>query len=158
MGDIQNANSEIEIVEKLPSVQKYIELREKVGWGRVPENAVKAALSNSVYGACAVVDGEVIGFARVIGDGGLCFYIQELVIDPEYQRQGIGSRFMEKIMAYFQKTLIDGAYIGVFVGKGLEEFYGRYGFWIRPTDNMGPGMMQFLNAPDVNALLSRRSE
>jgi len=28
--------------------------------------------------------------------------------------------------------------------KGKEEFYKKFGFWTRPTDNYGAGMVQFI--------------
>ncbi|MDO8673420.1 MAG: GNAT family N-acetyltransferase [Dehalococcoidia bacterium] len=33
--------------------------------------------------------------ARVIGDGGLFYYIQDVIFIPEYQRQGIGTQLMD---------------------------------------------------------------
>lgn len=38
---------------------------------------------------------ELLGMARVIGDGGLFYYIQDVIFIPEYQRQGIGTQLMD---------------------------------------------------------------
>ena len=131
--------------EEIPTVQAYNKLRISAGWGALDTEAVEQALPNSVYGVIAKEEDHTIAFARVIGDGKLCFYIQEIIVHPEYQRQGIATRLMEYIMAFLKENAIQRSYIGVFVGKGLEAFYKRYGFWQRPNDVMGPGMMQFWN-------------
>jgi len=136
--------------EELPSHEKYNELREVIGWGSLDADIVKKSLPNSVYSILARFEDEVVGFARVIGDGGLCYYIQEIIVHPQHQGKGIAKEFMKYIMNYFQQHACKRSYIGVFVGKDLEEFYKEYGFWRRPTSAMGPGMMQFWNDPEYN--------
>ena len=90
-------------------------------------------MPNSVYSVVAEYKNELIAFARVVGDGGLCFYIQEIIVHPNHRRKGIASKFMDYIFEYLRRTATKRSYIGVFSGKGLEEFYERYGFWKRPT-------------------------
>jgi GNAT superfamily N-acetyltransferase len=136
--------------EELPAGSRYNELRELVGWGALDPDAVARALPRSVFGVTARFKGEVIAFARVIGDGELCFYIQEVVVHPDHQKQGIATTFMEYIIEFLKKNAHKRSYIGVFTGKGLEGFYRRYGFWERPNDVMGAGMMQFWDDPDMN--------
>ena len=124
-------------IEKLPTPEKYNELRNKVGWGELDLELVTSSLPNSLYSICAFDNKNIIGFARVIGDGGLCFYIQEIIVDPNHQKKGIASNFMKYILDFFSKTAKKRSYIGVFSGKNLEHFYEKYGFWKRPTNEMG---------------------
>jgi len=42
---------------------------------------IEKALPNSLYFVCAVSDGEIIGMARIIGDGGIAYYIQDVIIN-----------------------------------------------------------------------------
>ena len=144
--------------EETLSAARYNELREAVDWGTLPEPVVAKALSNSLYTVVAKSGGRVVGFARVIGDGGLCYYIQEIIVEPDHRRNGIASRFMEMIIDYMKRTAVPRSYIGVFVGKGLESFYSRYGFWRRPSAEMGPGMMQFWNDEEFNRELGRPAQ
>ena len=81
--------------------------------------------------------------ARIIGDDGLAFYIQDVIIKPEYQRQGIGTALMNKIMEYIRTHARDNTVIGLMAAKGKEPFYERYGFTIRPNENLGSGMTMF---------------
>ena len=111
---------------------------------------VKGTVRNCYYGSVEIVAegkeeelNELIAFARVVGDGGLCFYIQEIIVHPNHRRKGIATKFMDHIFIYLRKTATKRSYIGVFSGKGLERFYEKYGFWKRPTSEMGYGMMLF---------------
>jgi GNAT superfamily N-acetyltransferase len=66
-----------------------------------------------------------------------------VIIKPKYQRQGIGTELMNKIMEYIHLHASDNAVIGLMAAKGKEPFYKRYGFTIRPDDNLGSGMTIF---------------
>jgi len=136
--------------EEIPARQKYNELRELVGWGPLDDVIVERSLPKSVYAITAKCDGEVIAFARVVGDGGLCFHIQEIIVHPDHQKKGIAKKFMQYIFDYLKKNAAKRSYISVFVGKGLEDFYKEYGFWERPTKVMGSGMMQFWDDIEFN--------
>ncbi|AHV96695.1 N-acetyltransferase GCN5 [Paenibacillus sabinae T27] len=50
---------------------------------------------------------------------------------------------MERIMDYIGKNACQSAVVGLMSTKGLEHFYERYGFWKRPTEQFGNGMIQF---------------
>jgi GNAT superfamily N-acetyltransferase len=136
--------------EELPTTEKYNELREAVGWGALDAETVGKSLPRSVYVVTAKMNGETVGFARMVGDGGLCFYIQEIIVHPQHQKRGIAKTFMKYIFAFLNANAGKRSYIGVFVGRGLEAFYRKYGFWERPTNAMGPGMMQFWNDKEYN--------
>ena len=132
-----------QIIEKLPSPEEFIQLRQLVRWGIPGRDVIVKALPNSLYCICAVADAEIIGMARIIGDGGLAYYIQDVIIKPEYQRQGIGTALMNKIMEYIRVHAKNNTVIGLMAAKGKEPFYERYGFTVRPNDNLGSGMTIF---------------
>jgi GNAT superfamily N-acetyltransferase len=108
-----------------------------------------------LYSVLAKYKKKTIAFARIVGDGKLCFYIQEVIVHPDHQQKGIATNFMKYIFEYFKNNAVKRSYIGVFSGKGLEKFYKKYGFWERPTGEMGPGMMQFWNDPEFNKHLNK---
>lgn len=67
-------------------------------------------------------DGDVlVGCLRVLTDG--CFFgtITELLVLPEYQRRGIGSRLLQLARAHTPTMLYFGAQ------PGLERFYEENG-------------------------------
>ena len=47
-------------------------------------------------------DGDrLVGFARCVGDGEYILYVQDLIVLPAYQRQGVGRRLMELVSERF---------------------------------------------------------
>jgi predicted N-acetyltransferase YhbS len=72
------------------------------------------------------------------------FYLQDVVVDPSYQGQGIGDNLMHEIETYLAKTARKGATIGLLAAKGKESFYRRFGYQQRPNDTLGNGMCKFV--------------
>jgi len=134
---------EYQLIERMPTTEELIDLRKSVGWGLCENAAFDLGLKNSLYGICGVIDGRTVGVARVIGDGATCFYIQDVIVCPDCQRMGIGNAMMVKIMKYISENACSGAVVGLMSAKGKEPFYERFGFWKRPNDQFGHGMMQF---------------
>jgi len=143
MLDLEILMQEYTFIECLPTPAQYNALRATTGWRAYPEAVVAEALPNSLYGVCAYEGETLVGMARVIGDGGLAYYIQDVVVRPEYQGQGIGAQLMERVMAYIQAHAGDNAVIGLMAAAGKEAFYEKYGFTRRPTEKLGAGMTIF---------------
>lgn len=129
-----------EIVERLPTPQEYNRLRAAVGWRLYDEDLIARCLPRSLYCVCAILDGEVVGMARVVGDGGLVCYVQDVCVLPEHQGKGIGTQLMDRIMAYLKKEMAPNTIIGLMSARGKEPFYERYGFVRRPNERYGCGM------------------
>ena len=129
----------MEVVDRVPSVEEYLHLRHSVGWHALPEPAVQTGLSNSLYAVCALSEQKVVGCGRISGDGGIYFYIQDLIIRPQFQRRGLGTRMMDSLMAYIHHQAQSGSFVGLMAAPGLEDFYGRFGFSVYPQDS--PGML-----------------
>jgi len=83
---------------------------------------------------------------RIVGDGAIICYVQDLIIRPEVQGEGIGGLILETL----KKFVIQEGYEGttmmfdLMCAKGREEFYKKHGFIARPTKDLGPGMIQFI--------------
>ena len=80
---------------------------------------------------------------RILGDNGLAFYIQDVIVLPEYQGIGIGRQLMDRLMAYIRLHAKQNAFIGLMAAVGKESFYERYGFSIRPNQDLGAGMTMY---------------
>lgn len=107
------------------------------------EGTAAACLPNSSLVVCAFSGDEMVGMGRVVGDRGLCFYIQDVIVLQEYQGMGIGVGLMDRIMDFIASLAVKDTYIGLMSATGKEGFYQRYGFTIRPTDALGAGMTRF---------------
>lgn len=128
----------MEIKERLPSVEEYRKLRSQVGWWDTDENVTRIALNNSLFSVVATEGDTVIGTGRIAGDGGLYFYIQDLIVQPDHQSKGIGKAMMKELMSYIKKNAEPGSYIALMAAKGLEKYYESFGFEARKAD--APGM------------------
>jgi predicted GNAT family N-acyltransferase len=89
------------------------------------------------------LEDEIVGMARVLGDGSLVYYIQDVIVHPNRQRQGISAQMMERVMAYIGSHASQNSIIGLMSAYGKESFYEKYGFVKRPTDRLGCGMTIF---------------
>ncbi|WP_440053309.1 GNAT family N-acetyltransferase [Pseudoalteromonas sp. T1lg65] len=127
-----------------PDTQDYVALREKVGWGVTSIKQANTALNNSLFHVVAYLHDKLIGMARIIGDGAMFFYIQDLVVDPDYQQQGIGDMLMRHTESYLATVAKSGATVALLSAKGKEPFYARYGYTERSGTSLGLGMCKFI--------------
>ena len=92
--------------------EEILELYKNVGWTNYVNNPdmLKNAYANSlkIYGA--YVNEILVGVIRVVGDGYSIVYIQDILVLPEYQHQGIGTALLRKVLdvykKVYQKTLL----------------------------------------------------
>ena len=130
----------VSLVERIPSVQEYLTLRRAINWRIVDDEASKKGLQGSLYCVCAELNDELIGMARVIGDSGLYFYIQDVIVLPRYQKMRIGILLMKKIMSFLEENISPQTVVGLMASKGKESFYEKFGFIKRPSERRGHGM------------------
>lgn len=69
-------------------------LYSSVGWSNYTNNP---AMLRKAYLA-AYADGKLVGILRAVGDGASVVFLQDLIVLPEFQRHGIGSQLMRKVM------------------------------------------------------------
>ncbi len=124
-----------ECIERLPTTEEHASLWEAVGWGDVNTEMTAASLVHSVYGMVVVQEEKVIGMGRIVGDGHMYFYIQDVAVLPEFQGQGIGNVIIEQLIHYIRSHCFSSAFVGLFASQGNDTFYERYGF-----QNHAPGM------------------
>jgi ribosomal protein S18 acetylase RimI-like enzyme len=130
----------VTIQKGIPDVETYLGLKRSVGWPVPDIEAAASALANTWSGFLVQRGNQPVGMATVNGDGVLYFYVQDVIIHPELQRQGYGTRLMDAVMSHINLHAGEKAYIALLSAKGLEPFYARYGFIERPTEKFGAGM------------------
>jgi ribosomal protein S18 acetylase RimI-like enzyme len=118
----------IEISHRLPTVAEHQRLFERVGWPWYGDEAVRRALAGSSFGAVAVRGGEVVGMGRVVGDGSVFFYLQDLAVDPDVQRLGIGSSLVRALLSTARSRSVSTTFVGVFATPVAVDLYERHGF------------------------------
>lgn len=61
------------------------------------DEKLKRAFKNSLYLLGAFENDKLIGFIRCVGDGEHILLIQDLIVDSDYYRQGIGTKLFKDI-------------------------------------------------------------
>ena len=91
---------------------EIINLYKSVGWINYTNNPqmLKEAYKNSLKILGAYDAEKLLGVIRVVGDGHSVVFIQDILIYPEYQRQGIGTALLKHILQdykhVYQKHLL----------------------------------------------------
>jgi len=87
--------------------------------------------SKQSYGMEYVEDGKVVGFilgTSMLFHYGRTFEINDLAVDPAYQRRGIAKMLLERCLAEMKARGIVGVHL-ITAGEGiLPAFYEKYGF------------------------------
>lgn len=133
-----------------PTALDFIAMRETVGWGSLDIKLAENSLKNSIFHVTIYSQNthtnqrKLVAMGRIIGDGCMYFYIQDVIVLPEYQGYGLGDKVMQAIEAFLAENTATGATIGLLAAKGKEGFYQRYGYQARDGDTLGLGMCRFV--------------
>ena len=130
-------------IENNLNVQEYNLLRNSVGWDSKDINLVEEAIKSSIIIKKVTINNSTIGMARAIGDG-IYYFIVDVVVDPKYQKKGIGKMLIESIVRDVENRTNDGqkCSINLVSMKGKEEFYEKCGFRKISFDYTGYGMIR----------------
>jgi len=136
-----------EYIENALDVDTYLGLRECVGWKKLTRQQAQTAIDNSLHIVVAYTDGRPVGMGRIVGDGSVICYVQDLIVIPGAQHGGIGSGILRRLKEYVESITADGTemMLDLMCAKGRESFYASHGFTARPTDTLGPGMIQYID-------------
>ena len=81
----------------------YLKLRKSVNWKPLTEKQAEKAIENSILTLVAYDEGKPIGMGRIVGDGAVICYIQDLIVIPEYQGRGVGQMLMESLIDFVKE-------------------------------------------------------
>ena len=85
-------------------LDEIVNLYESVGWTSYLErvDTLREAYANSLCVLGAYDSENLVGILRAVGDGKTIVFIQDILVLPEYQRQGIGSKLLQAVMERYQ--------------------------------------------------------
>lgn len=116
-------------------LDEIINLYLNVGWTNYLERTdiLQRAYENSLYILGAYDEDKLIGIIRAVGDGFSVVFIQDIIVLPEYQRKGIGTKLLQAVMekykeVYQMELLTDNT-------EKTKAFYRSVGFI--PSDDIG---------------------
>jgi GNAT superfamily N-acetyltransferase len=125
---------DVEIVERLPTPEEYLDLLRAVGWARGdqaggdPFESAARALAGARFGVVAVHGGNAVGTGMVLGDGTTFAYLKDIMVRPDWQSRGLGTRIVDALFAMLCRSEHDGMLVTLFTSQHLAEFYERFGF------------------------------
>ena len=107
------------------SIKSILPLYEANKWSAAEKPAQLLSALKESHSLVSAWDGEkLVGLGNAISDGHLVVYYSHLLVHPEYQGQGIGTRLMELLMARYT-----GFHQHILVADGRAvEFYKKRGF------------------------------
>ncbi len=120
--------STIENIERTPTVAEYNRLLEAVGWPTRDPVAVEVGLARTLFTVCAISGNEVVGMGRIVGDGAIVNYIQDVIVLPAYQKQGVGEKIMLTLMGHLNEHASSGSDVILITQRDNVDFYKRYDF------------------------------
>ena len=87
--------------QEIVKLENVLHLYQAVGWTNYTNQPemLEQALSHSLAIYVALDGDAVVGLIRLIGDGFSSVFVQDLIVLPTYQRQGIGSNLMKEALA-----------------------------------------------------------
>lgn len=87
--------------QEIVKLENVLHLYQTVGWTNYTNQPemLEQALSHSLAIYVALDGDAVVGLIRLVGDGFSSVFVQDLIVLPTYQRQGIGSNLMKEALA-----------------------------------------------------------
>ena len=92
--------------QELVNINDVLHLYQAVGWTNYTHQPqmLEKALSHSLAIYLALDSDTVVGLIRLVGDGFSSVFVQDLIVLPSYQRQGIGSSLMKEALEDFKEA------------------------------------------------------
>lgn len=116
-------------------LEEIINLYQSVGWTNYLErfDILEEAYANSLCVLGAYDDDRLIGIIRAVGDGQTIVFVQDIIVLPEHQRKGIGTKMLKAVIdkykyVYQMELLTDNT-------EKTKAFYRSVGF--TASDDIG---------------------
>jgi spermidine synthase len=121
---------EVEVVKEA-DLEQILALYKQAGWWDevLDEKAferVRRIISETYCFVIARFEEKIVGMGRSISDGVSDAYIQDVVVDKDYRRQGIGEAIVHRIVQFLLEH--DIKWIALISEPGSEDFYRKLGF------------------------------
>lgn len=112
------------------TAEQFTALWESV-WGNAPTmEQVSLALENTLFTVSICGGEKCVAMARMIGDMGLCCYIKDVVVHPDYQGRGLGRTLIDELLRFVNEHGISGTSVFVELAAMPDKvpFYEKFGF------------------------------
>ena len=81
--------------QEIPAMADLLALYSSVGWTNYTNNPT------SLWQLAVYDKEELVAYIRLVGDGHSVIFVQDLLVRPDHQRQGIGTKLLEEALETF---------------------------------------------------------
>ncbi|MEJ6490374.1 GNAT family N-acetyltransferase [Leucobacter sp. USCH14] len=118
------------ILDRVPTTAEHAALAASVGWQSHFDDEVRAAsLNASLAGVVCVDDRDVVvGMARAVGDGLQYAYVQDVIVDPAHEGEGIATQMVDRLISLLRPEGDVELFVGLFASDAAVGVYESLGF------------------------------
>ncbi len=122
------------ILDDSLTLEEYKKLIDLLDWKKASDRLIEISLKNSMTEKY-VIDNEIIGMARLVTDGGYAGLIMDVIVKPDYQSQGIGTKMINRLLERVKENLEEGeeVMLQLLAAPGKIDFYKKFGFKVKLT-------------------------
>lgn len=106
----------------------------KINWKHRLVDEIAKAFSISTHTIFIYHNYMIIGFGRVVGDGRYYAMLADIVVDPDFQNQGLGKH----IVMTLNSLLINYHFVNLSAAPGADQFYKSMGWKKQSTAFIWP--------------------
>lgn len=118
------------ILDRVATPEEHAALAAAVGWQSHFDDHLRAAsLAASIAGVVYVDDkAGTVGMARAVGDGLQYAYVQDVIVHPEHDGEGIASALVGRLVELLRPAPGAELFIGLFASDEAVGVYESLGF------------------------------
>lgn len=128
----------IKIVDSLSAEDLY-SLRESLGWKLLSIKQLERALKNTMCMVSIIKDDKCIACGRVVGDYSTKGVLSDILVRPDYQKNGYGKLVVTHLLKRIEDVLSPGEQFQLEATPthGNREFYVKCGMKYKPENQDG---------------------
>lgn len=137
-------------LENQLTAEEVIAFQKSMNWTVDPQAQWEKSLKNTLYSLTVKEGSTVAGMGRLLGDGAIYWYINDVYVLEAYQGKGIGKEIVQKLIEYVKVNSLENTDVSIYLmsAQGKEGFYEKLGFKCRPHGYEGSGMELELSIGD----------
>ena len=114
---------------------EVLSLYESVGWTAYTNDpqVLRAGFEQSMFILAAYEEDELVGLLRAVGDGQTVVLLQDILVRPDYQRQGVGTGLVRAALARCEQ--VRQVQLVTDDRRSTISFYESLGF--KPLEQLG---------------------
>lgn len=111
---------------EMMNLEDIVRLLRMTYWAdkRTVEEINKSTRNSSCYGAYIEDERKLVGFARVISDYATTYYLCDVIVDNDYQHNGIGTA----LISYIEQLPQYSGLRGILITRDAHTLYKKFGY------------------------------